>query len=98
MIKTFNIPDEYYENGTPIVERTPSGEYAGITYIPDAEIQFNLAGAYGPAEGGCYTLTVGITSPYIVGKEFMGKDMEVVSVNIEKRLVTVWIKEGTQHD
>ncbi len=83
MIKTFPIPDHYFEGGTPIIEGDK------MTYRPVGEQAYELEAAFGSAG----LLTMSLTSAYIWGWDYMNvysaQDSKIVSYDLDKRTVTI---------
>lgn len=90
--KEISIPEMYYLYGMPIRTDYDKGDNMGFTYKEGGEKAFELASAFGGSIDKQYT-TIHLLSPYIVGWDLMGKEKELVSVDIKNKKIIILIKD-----
>lgn len=92
MIKTFEIPDKFYKYGEPVLTDYCKGDGEGLMYKQGGEQAYELAAAFGGSFDNQYSV-ISLLSPYILGWDIIDKERELVSVDINKRVVVVNIRD-----
>jgi len=89
MIKTFPIPDQYFDFGTPVIEGDE------MTYRIGGEHLYERQAAFGLGDSGETRMT--LTSAWIWGMDNLGKysaqESSVVSYDLTERTVTINLVE-----
>ena len=95
MIKTYSIPDYYYQYGTPYRTNYLDNDGSGLAYPIGGEELHERRAAFGPDDSGWTVIS--LTSPYIVGFDEIGKwdfqKSSVLTADIENRTVMLHLVE-----